>query len=66
MNGKAENKKSLLLNEWTGNFLSQYRKAIVAEFFFKTHSPVLEMMIFWAVWVNPLKKKICDENLFYR
>ena len=27
--------------------MSQYRKTIVAEFFFKIHSPVLEMILFW-------------------
>ena len=27
--------------------MSQYRKTIVAEFFFKAHSPVVEMILFW-------------------
>ena len=27
--------------------MSQYRKTIAAEFFFKAHSPVLEMILFW-------------------
>ena len=65
MNGKAENEKSLLINEWTGNFQSfelitvatqQYRKTIVAEFFSKTHSPVLEMILLWKQTPSHLLK----------
>ena len=36
--------------------MSQYRKTIVAEFFFKTHSPVLEMILFWKQTPSQLLK----------
>ena len=34
----------------------QYRKIIVAEFFFKAHSPVLEMILFWKQTSSQLLK----------
>ena len=36
--------------------LSQYRKTIVAEFFSKTHSPVLEMILLWKQTPSHLLK----------
>ena len=36
--------------------MSQYRKTIVAEFFFKVHSPVLEMILFWKQTPSQLLK----------
>ena len=36
--------------------MSQYRKTIVAEFFFKAHSPVLEMILFWKQTSSQLLK----------
>ena len=36
--------------------MSQYRKTIVAEFFFKAHSPLLEMILFWKQTSSQLLK----------
>ena len=34
----------------------QYRKTVVAEFFFKAHSPLLEMILFWKQTSSQLLK----------
>ena len=36
--------------------MSQYRKTVVAEFFFKAHSPVLEIIDFWKQTSSQLPK----------
>ena len=36
--------------------IQQYRKTIVAEFFFKAHSPVVEVILFWKYTPSQLLK----------
>ena len=79
--------KYLLTHEWKSYFhglekfkvlnrlLSQHRKAIVAEFFFKAHSPVVEMILFWKdsiavpeiCWnfLNSFSARACTCELFF-
>ena len=63
MNGKAENEKSLLINEWTGNFQSFELINVAIQknncgrvLFLKTYSPVLEMIFFWKQTSSQLLK----------
>ena len=79
--------KYLLNHEWKSYFhgleifkvlnrlLSQHRKSIVAEFFFKAHSPVVEMILFskdsiavaeicWN-FLNSFSARACTCELFF-
>ena len=44
---ESEVEKKDISMDWLNWLMSQYRKTNVAEFFFKAHSPVVEMILFW-------------------